>query len=44
MLLEPKKTKFRKLKKKFLYTLLETRSCQLNYGFIGLKAMDLLQQ
>ena len=40
MLLEPKKTKFRKLKKKFLYTLLETRSCQLNFGFIGLKAVE----
>lgn len=40
MLLQPKKTKFKKLKKKYLSKFLETRSYKLQKGSIGLKALD----
>lgn len=40
MLLQPKKTKFKKFKKNYLSNSLETKSCALDHGFIGLKAME----
>jgi large subunit ribosomal protein L16 len=40
MLLQPKKTKFKKLKKNFLSNSLETKACHLEHGFIGLKALE----
>jgi len=40
MLLQPKKTKFKKLKKFFLSHSLETKACHLEHGFIGLKALE----
>jgi large subunit ribosomal protein L16 len=40
MLLQPKRIKFKKLKKKYLGKCLETRACQLRFGFIGLKALN----
>ena len=40
MLLQPKKIKFKKLKKKYLAKCLETRACHLRFGFIGLKALN----
>ena len=40
MLLQPKKTKFKKLKKKYILHTLETKSYFLNQGFVGLKALE----
>ena len=40
MLLQPKKTKFKKLKKNYLSHNLETKSYKLINGFIGLKAVE----
>jgi len=40
MLLQPKKTKFKKLKKNYLSHTLETKSYKLTNGFIGLKAVE----
>jgi large subunit ribosomal protein L16 len=40
MLLQPKKLKFKKLKKNYLSNSLETKSCFLEHGFIGLKALE----
>ena len=39
MLLQPKKTNFKKLKKGFLKHSLETKSHNLNFGIIGLKSL-----
>jgi len=43
MLLQPNRTKFKKLKKKYLSNILETRSFKLNQGTIGLKALGSLR-
>jgi len=43
MLLQPNRTKFKKLKKKYLTNFLETRSFKLHQGKIGLKAMGSLR-
>ena len=43
MLLQPKKTKFKKFKKIYLKNILETRAFQLNKGIIGLKALNSLR-
>jgi len=43
MLLQPNRTKFKKLKKKYLTSCLETRSFKLHQGKIGLKAMGSLR-
>jgi large subunit ribosomal protein L16 len=43
MLLQPNRTKFKKLKKKYLTNFLETRSFKLHQGKIGLKAMSSLR-
>lgn len=40
MLLQPKKTKFKKFKKNYLSHSLETKACRLEHGFIGLKAQE----
>jgi len=40
MLLQPKKTKYKKLKKNYLKNNLETRACSLHQGSIGLKATE----
>jgi large subunit ribosomal protein L16 len=40
MLLQSKKTKFKKFKKKYLVHTLETKSYRLEHGFIGLKALE----
>jgi large subunit ribosomal protein L16 len=40
MLLQPNKTKFKKFKKRYLSKSIETRSCSLKFGFIGLKAVE----
>lgn len=40
MLLQPKKIKFKKLKKNYLSNSLETKSYSLEHGFIGLKALE----
>ena len=40
MLLQPKKIKFKKLKKQYLSNSLETKACHLEHGFIGLKALE----
>jgi large subunit ribosomal protein L16 len=40
MLLQPKKTKFKKFKKNYLTHKLETKSYKLEHGFIGLKALE----
>jgi len=40
MLLKPKKIKFKKLKKTYIHHTLETKSYNLTYGFIGLKALE----
>ena len=39
MLLQPKKTKFKKFKKKYLSKSIETRSYKLQRGSVGLKAL-----
>jgi large subunit ribosomal protein L16 len=39
MLLQPKKIKFKKLKKNYLANCVEMRSCCLRHGIIGLKAL-----
>lgn len=39
-MLKPNKTKFKKLKKNYLKAFLETRSCKLQNGVIGLKALQ----
>ena len=43
MLSQPNKTKYKKLKKKYLVNCLETRSYKLHQGFIGLKAVETLR-
>jgi len=43
MLLQPNKTKFKKLKKKYLTNIVETRSFKLHQGNIGLKAITSLR-
>jgi len=43
MLLQPRKTKFKKQKKNYLVNNLETRACVLHRGSIGLKAMESLR-
>ena len=40
MLLQPKKIKFKKLKKNYLSGSFETKACFLEHGFIGLKALE----
>ena len=40
MLLQPKRTKFKKFKKNYLSHKIETKSYKLNNGFIGLKALE----
>lgn len=40
MLLQPKKTKFKKFKKDYLSHKIETKSCKLKHGFIGLKSLE----
>lgn len=40
MLLQPKKIKFKKLKKNYLSNSLETKACFLEHGFVGLKALE----
>ena len=40
MLLQPNRTKFKKLKKKYLTSCIETRSFKLHQGKIGLKAIE----
>lgn len=40
MLLQPRKTKFKKLKKNYLSSSLETKACRLEHGFVGLKAIE----
>lgn len=40
MLLQPKKTKFKKFKKNYLSHTLETKAYKLEHGFIGLKAIE----
>jgi len=39
-MLKPNRTKFKKLKKNYLKSFLETRSCKLQNGIIGLKALQ----
>jgi large subunit ribosomal protein L16 len=43
MLKQPKRIKFKRLKKTYLKNCLETRSFHLNHGFIGLKASSSLR-
>ena len=43
MLLQPKKTKFKKFKKTYLRNCLETRSFKFNQGLIGLKVLSSLR-
>ena len=43
MLLQPKKTKYKKQKKNYLGHNLETRACKLHQGSIGLKAAQSLR-
>jgi len=43
MLLQPKKTKYKKQKKNYLINNIETRACKLNHGSIGLKATQSLR-
>jgi large subunit ribosomal protein L16 len=40
MLLQPKKTKFKKFKKNYLSHTLKMKSGTLEHGFIGLKALE----
>jgi large subunit ribosomal protein L16 len=40
MLLQPKKIKFKKLKKNYLSNSFETKTYSLTNGFIGLKALE----
>jgi len=43
MLLQPNKTKYKKLKKKYLNNCLETRAFRLHQGLIGLKSVETLR-